>query len=171
MRPPPIPVRMNSLPVIYLKSEEIYIAQKPSIITTVLGSCIAVTMYSARWNVGAMCHALLPLCRERDGCGECQTRKYKYVECVIPEMLRLLAKRKIDPKELEVKLFGGSDMTMPKSKKPDIHAVGKQNTEAAVKTIRLHHLNLVKSDTGGDFGRKIFFLTNTGKILLKRLAK
>ncbi len=171
MQPPLSPVQMNGVTVIYLKSEEVRVADKPSIITTILGSCIAVTMHNARLRIGAMCHSLLPVCGENKSCDGCQTKKYKYVECVIPEMVRLLAKKGIGKEELEVKLFGGADMTMPKTKKPNIHAVGRHNAEIALKTIRLHDLKLVKSDIGGDFGRKLFFFTDTGRILLKRLAK
>jgi chemotaxis protein CheD len=37
----------------YLKPGEIHIADRPGIVTTVLGSCVSVTMYSPRLKTGA----------------------------------------------------------------------------------------------------------------------
>ncbi len=50
----------EKLPVYYLRPGELHIADHPGIVTTVLGSCVSVTMFSRRREVGAICHGLMP---------------------------------------------------------------------------------------------------------------
>jgi chemotaxis protein CheD len=45
---------------IFLKPGALYISEKPAIVSTILGSCIAVTIFNKRLKVGGICHALLP---------------------------------------------------------------------------------------------------------------
>ncbi|MGA2108628.1 MAG: hypothetical protein ABSH25_13400 [Syntrophorhabdales bacterium] len=45
---------------VFLKPGEIYVGEEPAEISTILGSCVSVTMFSKRVRVGAICHALLP---------------------------------------------------------------------------------------------------------------
>lgn len=49
-----------NFPQVYLKPGELYIAQEPTIILTILGSCIGATFWNRRLGVGALCHAMLP---------------------------------------------------------------------------------------------------------------
>ena len=50
----------DALPEVYLQPGESYLARKPTIIRTILGSCVGVTFWSARLGIGALCHAQLP---------------------------------------------------------------------------------------------------------------
>lgn len=159
----------TKLPVLYLKPAEMYMADRPSIVKTVLGSCISITMFNHRLKVGAICHGMLPHCRKKTecngGCAEC----FKYVDCSFKHMLERFKSLGIDHREIEIKLFGGSDMFITGSGERE--TVGAQNTKTALRMIRKERLNLSKSDTGGSQGRKIFFYTHTGEIFLKRLGK
>jgi len=49
--------------------------------------------------------------------------------------------------------------------------VGKQNIEMAKKTLHYEHINVKAVHVGGTFGRKIFFFTDTGEVLVKRIKK
>ena len=44
---------------------ELVLAREPTILATILGSCIGVTFWSARLGIGALCHAMLPRCPRR----------------------------------------------------------------------------------------------------------
>ncbi len=152
---------------VYLKPGEIYIARnEPTVVTTVLGSCISVAMFNERLNVAAICHGLLPKCRDKKACDESCSEGFRYVDCSIRHMLASFSSLGIRRSEIQVKLFGGSDMF--ESRNPSSISVGKQNIEAALKLIEDERLSLVSCDVGGPLGRKIFFHTQTGEILLKR---
>lgn len=158
-------MKINTLPFIYLKPNEVYIAPTPSIIETVLGSCVSVTMFNRRSRIGMISHCLLPKCKNEGACnGDC-SEGFKYVDCSICRMIEKYASYDIKRGDIEIKMFGGADMfTIIRSV-----SVGKQNISTALKTIKTEGLSLVASDVGGTRGRKIFFNTYTGEVLLKRL--
>ena len=154
---------------VYLKPGEMAVRDVPTRVTTVLGSCVAVTMYVSRFRVGAICHALLPRCRER---GQCQTgcaEPFKYVNCVVPEMIEAIKRRGARPRDIEVKLFGGADMFAPMPGSRRSVSVGGENVEEAIRAVEAFGLRIKVSDVGGTRGRKIFFFTHTGEVWLKRL--
>lgn len=159
------------LPVITLKPAELYISDHPAIVRTVLGSCVAVTMFDKRLGVAAMCHALLPQGNEAldQHAATTENLSYKYVQTVIPLMLQRLKTYGSEPKDLEVKLFGGADMLTVRTGNPNMQPVGKSNIDAVLQAIKAHNLELIVSDVGGHLGRKILFYTQTGEVLLKRI--
>ena len=50
----------SELSEVYLHPGESYLARKPAIIRTILGSCVGVTFWSGRIGAGALCHAHCP---------------------------------------------------------------------------------------------------------------
>ena len=164
----------KNLPTVYLKPGEIYFSDKPTMVSTVLGSCVSVTMFSASSCIGAICHGLLSNCKNNDAkiCakGQCMER-YKYVDCSIYEMLKKINAAGLKKSELEVKFFGGSEMITSKDKKPGWKTVGQENIMTAARIIQSEGLNLISYDVGGTAGRKIHFNTGTGEVFLKRLNK
>ncbi len=157
----------SQLAFIYLKPGEICITGDPSMIETVLGSCVSVTMFDRRSGVSMICHCLLPQCKNEIPCdGDC-SEGFKYVDCSILRMIKKFDSYDIMRSDIEVKVFGGADMfAVGKS-----ISIGKQNIETALKIIERERLNLLASDIGGTQGRKIYFNTNTGEVHLKRLNK
>lgn len=155
----------------YLKPGDFCLALQPAVIKTVLGSCLTVTMYSPRTGIGAACHALLPTCRDNDHhCppGTC-LNTFRYVECVIPEMLRRMQSHGLMVSELEVKIFGGADML---SKSLAAHQqVGSLNVRKAKAIFARMGMTIRNGDVGGGAGRKLIFDTRTGEVWIKRLNK
>ncbi|MBF0516480.1 MAG: chemotaxis protein CheD [Nitrospirae bacterium] len=156
------------LPLVFLKPGEVYVTEKPALVKTVLGSCVSVTMFDSARCVGAMCHGMLPDCGGK-GCGDCP-EKLKYVTCSVKYILDKIQVKGADAGRLQVKLFGGGEVLS--SRANDWKAsVGRQNIEAALSILEDLGLRPLTSDLGGDRGRKIFFNTQTGEVLLKKLRK
>jgi chemotaxis protein CheD len=151
---------------VYLKPAGLFITNKPFIVTTVLGSCVSVTLFHQRLGLAAICHALLPQCGKEPDCTNCHIEKYKYVACVIPEMIQKISKLGIRAAEIEVKLFGGTEMFASEILTP---SVGRQNIESAVRAIETGGMRLKNADVGGLVGRKIYFKTLTGQVFVKKL--
>lgn len=147
---------------IFLKPGEIFFSARPSIVSTVLGSCISVTMYSPRRHIGAICHAVLP---EEGAAGDA----FRYVDSSILAMLKAFDRQGIPRSGIEVKMFGGADMLRTGPAGGSDGSVGRKNIEIARQVVERERLRLVASDLGGGQGRKIIFNTRTGEILLKRL--
>ncbi|MCM0081354.1 chemotaxis protein CheD [Geomonas sp. Red32] len=152
---------------VYLKPGGLVIASKPTMVTTLLGSCVAVTLYCPRLRMGAICHAVLPACR-RSPCLECQLEGSKYVLCAVRLMLRHLAERGVNRSEIQAKLFGGAEMFTCRGKNG---SVGQQNAELALRLLQDEGIRLVSHDFGGERGRKLVFDTDSGEVYLKKLRK
>ena len=160
----------EELPMIHLKAGELYCSDQPALVVTVLGSCASVTFYSRRLGIGGICHGMLPTCGKGASCaGDC-AEKFTYVDCAIRQMAKFFDRCGVRRSEIEVKCFGGADMFAQAAEKPGLLSVGRQNCLIAEQTIKREGLTLVSRDLGGRQGRKIFFYTHTGEVLLKRLT-
>jgi chemotaxis protein CheD len=157
--------------IVYLKAGEMLFFKEPSVVMTVLGSCLTVTMFRPRSGFAAISHALLPRCPKRRHCDVSCGQEARYVECVVPSMVRQFIEAGGGLREIEVKLFGGADMFSSRAGGGASLSIGKQNIEAAVEAIQKMGLRVVVGDVGGMRGRKIFFNTETGEVLLKRLQQ
>ena len=153
---------LEQLPKIYLKPGELTINEHPAEVATVLGSCVAVTLYSPRHIVGAICHAMLPRGGESGG--------FKYVDGALGHMLGCFDRLGIPRSEIEAKLFGGSDM-FPVLHPTKVNTVGRQNIAMAQQLLQEEGLVPRVADVGGRQGRKLIFYPHTGEVFLKRLKK
>ncbi len=159
-------------PIHYLKPGGFFFLKIPGVIRTVLGSCVTVTMFDKNEKIGAACHPVLPECRnDKNACyfAGCKD-KFRYVECVIPEMMRLFRKEGITPDELEVKLFGGSEMITSNNPGKQVIRVGLMNIEMALNLLHSFEIQPDKRDTGGKSGRRLFFDTSTGDVWIKKIT-
>jgi len=91
------------------------------------------------------------------------------VECSIEQMVKRFTRIGALLREIEVKIFGGADMFAARPDSNGPVTVGKQNIATAMRIIKKEGLRIVSSDVGGVQGRKIFFNTRSGEVLLKRL--
>jgi len=159
------------LPQVYLKPGEMHFSEDPCVVVTVLGSCLSVTMYHRKRRLGGICHGLLPQCTDKTSCGGACGGGFKYVDCSIRRMVQLFDKHKVRRSEIEVKCFGGSDMFARPIERNHIASIGNQNIAAADEIFRKEGLRVHAIDVGGYQGRKIYFHTHTGDVLLKRLHR
>jgi len=155
---------------VHLQPGEVYIAHEPTIIQTILGSCVGVTFWSARLGVGALCHALLPRHPKKRGSGWDLLDGYRYVDFAIRDLATQFDRIGAARGELEIKLFGGADVLQvsPSSTRP---TVGKQNCEVAIEVSREEGLGVLASSLGGTLGRSIRFHTGTGEVQLRWLTR
>ncbi|MBF0456320.1 MAG: chemotaxis protein CheD [Nitrospirae bacterium] len=155
-----------TMPLIFLKPGEVYITEKPAMVKTVLGSCVSITLFDPVRRVAAICHGMLPDC----GGDDCEDypEKLQYVTCSIIHILNNMQDKGVITSTLEVKVFGGGDVLTYGGTRP---SVGRQNIDAALRILESLGLKPLTSDLGGDRGRKIFFNTQTGQVLLKKLRK
>ena len=154
----------NEYEKIYLKPAELCISRVPTLVTTILGSCVSVTMRSPKLGVAAICHALQPACPKLSMiCPEHCLKKYQYVSCVIPEMIRRMEAFGASREALDVKIFGGAAVLAT----PFDRSIGWQNITATVSILEHLGIGLKAHQVGGRFGRKIIFDTHTGEVKIK----
>jgi chemotaxis protein CheD len=142
---------------------ELFCGTHPTVVTTVLGSCVSVTMLCRRLSLWAICHAVLPQGNEDDPPGCC-----RYTDESIRRMSDWFERRGALRREIEVKLFGGAEILMERGPGSRFVPVGRANVDMALRTLESEKLRLLTSDTGGYTGRKIRFSSVTGDVMVKR---
>lgn len=142
----------------YLYPGTIFAHRERHLVTTILGSCIAVCVWHEKSGMGGINHFLLPLWNG-DGL---PTPKYGNVAINrLVEKIRTIAGRGT----LIAKVFGGASMWLQTS---GALAVGERNVELAFNTLEDMKIKVVSQDIGGGMGRKIIFDTESGTVLLRR---
>lgn len=161
----PVLAAMEDVPAaVILRPGYIHFAKEPTVVTTVLGSCVAATMHCARFRTGAICHALFPA-----GIPAAEDETFRYVDRSIEAMAAWFGRLGARRGEIEVKLFGGAGTRWSGEGGPASVNVGRSNVESALRTLASHGLRVAARDVGGTIGRKLYFVSHTGDVYLKRL--
>lgn len=137
---------------------EIFVGTKPTEITTVLGSCIAVCIYDKIEQVGGMNHYLVPLWNDNG------LQSPKYGNISIPKLIENMLNIGCEKYNLEAKIFGGGNVI---NVSQEDMMIGRKNILIAKEILRDYNIKLTAQDVGGNRGRKILMRSDTGKILLK----
>lgn len=148
---------------LYLMPGELTVTECPTLVTTVLGSCVAVTFYCKCLQLGAICHAVFPLSHGEE--------KFKFVDSSLRYMLECFSAHGIYAKDIVAKLFGGADMFDSLSLERRGKTVGWQNVLVAKEELQRHGVRLTAQDIGGEQGRRLVFNTQSGEVYLKRLRR
>ncbi len=131
---------------IFLQPGELWFGEDKTRIRTLLGSCVAITLWHPRRRIGGMCHYMLPhrprrgLAEELDG---------RYADEAMQLFLREMRRARTPPWEYQAKLFGGGHM-FAVSASPRRHAdISERNVERGRHLIREHGVTLAGEDLGG----------------------
>jgi chemotaxis protein CheD len=155
------------LPEVFVQPGEARLVREPSILRTLLGSCIGIAFRIPRLGVGALCHPMLPRCPARSAAILSRSAGRRYVDFAIRDLARHFDQLGASRDEVEVKLFGGGDvlLTGNTSMRP---TVGSLNIEVAMKVLEEEGFAVSASSLGGKRGVNIHFNTQTGEVLLQR---
>jgi chemotaxis protein CheD len=142
----------------------VFACDRPAVIRTVLGSCIAVCLYDPVSRVGGMNHYMLP--SMDDVLHQDDPARYglQAMEVLLGSMQKLGARRD----RLVAKLFGGGHVLATGTSDG---SVPMRNIEFIRRYVREERLQVVSQDLGGHAARAVHFYTHTGKALVKLLGK
>lgn len=143
---------------IFIHVGQICIATKPTEISTVLGSCVAVCLYDKIGMIGTMNHYLLPLW---NGNG---LQSPKFGNISIPKMIESMVSKGSLIQNVEAKIFGGANINITTNEEM---MIGKRNVMTAKEILAEYKIRIVAEDTGGNQGRRIMMRSDIGKIYLK----
>lgn len=99
-------IKPDNIIEIFLQPGDFYFGDRYTRIRTLLGSCIAITLWHSELLIGGMCHFMLPSRGEKravqpDG---------RYGDEAIQMFLNEVTRHRTKPNEYIVKIFGGSKM-------------------------------------------------------------
>ena len=141
----------------FLYPGTIFAEPTPHMISTVLGSCVAVCLWDHIACRGGMNHMMLPLWN-----GEgLATPKYGNIamEKLLARVLAIGCHRE----HLVAKVFGGANVS---GTGLEVFMIGDRNITLALQMLEEFRIRVVAKDVGGRVGRKIIMNSENGVILV-----
>ena len=135
---------------------------RPAVVSTVLGSCVSVTFFCPSHRIGGIFHALLPRKEAYAEPGR-PFPPYRYVDTATDQIAKRMQANGAQLSTLECKVFGGGS-TMLQGEL----GVGRDNAAAALDALGRLGLTPSASDVGQPVARKLFFVTHTGEVFIRR---
>jgi chemotaxis protein CheD len=143
---------------------EYFSSDEDIIISTILGSCIAVAMYDSSLQLGGLNHFMLP--------GELHGREFfreesgRYGMFAMELLINDLIKKGARRDKLAAKVFGGGHVLNTTSS----GSIPDSNIRFALDFLRTERIPIASQDVGGTEARKVMFFPRTARVLLKRFG-
>ena len=147
-----------------LQPGEVWFGAAPARVRTLLGSCVALTLWHPGLRVGGMCHYLLP----SRGPHTTRTLDGRYGNEAFALLLREIRRRGAVPAQFEAKLFGGGRMfaSQPGATLPGMD-VQQRNVTQARALVAANGLALRAEHLGGVGHRLIVLDLATGDVWMR----
>jgi chemotaxis protein CheD len=136
---------------------QVAVARAPERLWSILGSCVGVSIFDPKRQVGALGHIVLPA-----ACGR-EDMPGKFADTAIPYMLDLLKKLGVSNNSLVAKIAGGARMfgrSMPMD-------IGENNVHTIVGSLAKFGIELAARDIGGEKGRRVTLDCESGELLIE----
>lgn len=131
-------------------------------IKTLLGSCVAITLWHPTRRIGGMCHYMLPSRQRRGG----EALDGRYGDEAVESMVQAIGKAGARTQDFIAHLYGGAD-TMPESANLKFN-VGERNIEVGWELVDRYGFQLDGVDVGDNVPRTVILDIETGMVSMKR---
>lgn len=145
---------------VVLQPGDFYFGGGMTRVSTMLGSCVSITLWHPRRKIGGMCHYMLTerkqsMASALDG---------RFASEAFELFLQQVEAAGTRPGEYQAKLFGGANMLSgPDGEKVDI---GPRNIEYGRQLLSSRHITLIAEHVGGSGRRKLHFDLWSGDVWL-----
>lgn len=147
-------------PVVNLLPGELYFGEG-LLLRTLLGSCVAITLWEPRRKIGGMCHYLLPSRARRHG----EALDGRYGDEAILAMINAIEKAGAKPSDFICHLYGGADTMPDRGVKLN---VGERNIEQGWNLIDHFGFQVDGVDVGDNVPRTVSLDLRTGLVDVRR---
>lgn len=142
---------------------EFYVTKKPDeLLVTVLGSCVAACIRDPIAKIGGMNHFMLP--HHKSGSWGDDLRSARFGNFAMEKLINELIKAGAERSRMEIKLFGGGNVT------DTSNAIGSENAAFALRYLEAEGLRCSAQDLGGQLPRRIHYYPSTGRVVRKLLG-
>lgn len=145
----------------YLHPGNLFAHSEPHIVSTILGSCVAVCLFDPVLKIGGINHYLLPFWNKEG----LPTPKYGNVaiQRLVEKMIALGSNKK----HLEAKIFGGASQF--ENSNSAMLNVGQRNIQIAIDLLNKDNIRILGKDVGNTQGRRVLYMTNMGKVKVRMI--
>lgn len=145
---------------VFLIPGTVFCAPTCSVVSTVLGSCVAVCLWDTRLRVGGINHYMMAHRTE-------ELPSPRFGDVAIDQLLDGMTRLGCRVASLRAKIFGGAEV-LPFGASGD--TVGNQNVQIALELLGRHRIPILTRRTGGRTGVLIRLFTETGEVLVRPLV-
>ncbi len=153
----------NSLIRVYLLPGEYRVGDSRHRIRTLLGSCVSITLWHPRFQIGAMSHFVLYGSKHEGGLNA------RYGEDALTLMEQELYALGVKVTECQAKVFGGGAMFEAQGKTSMVD-IGRKNGEAAQRMLQERRIPIVSESLFGEGHRQIAFNVKTGDVWMRQVV-
>jgi len=151
----------------FINPGEFFFCESNCQIHTILGSCIAITLWHPDLLIGGMCHFVLPGSSAANKLALPDGRlNGRYADEAMALFEREITKRGTHFPEYQAKIFGGSNMIINSTLRED-ELIGTKNAEAAKKHLSEKGIPILAAHIGATGHRRIAFDVATGDVWVK----
>ncbi len=145
---------------VVLAAGDFYFGGGHTRISTLLGSCVSITLWHPRKRIGGMCHYMMT---ERNRAPD-MPLDGRYATEAFELFLQQVEQAGTRPSEYQAKLFGGANMFQEKNgSRMDI---GARNIEYGHRLLASRHIALIAEHVAGSGRRKLHFDLWSGDVWL-----
>jgi chemotaxis protein CheD len=148
-----------------LRPGDFYFGERGTRIRTLLGSCVAITLWHPQFLIGGMCHYLLP---EYRNSGKDSTLDGRYADEALQLFMQEIRNAGTHPCEYTVKMFGGGNQFA----KDGIHAnhnIPEKNINTGKQLLLKHGFQLSSFHLGGNGHRNVIFDIWSGAVWVQHV--
>ena len=152
---------------IFLQPGEFFFGEDKTRIRTLLGSCVAITLWHPKLHVGGMCHYMLPRRPRRPG-WENEPADGRYAEDAMKMFLREMQRTRTRASEFQVKLFGGGRMFRREKALEARQTIAEANVDFGRSAIAQCGFKLSAEDLGGHGHRNVILDVWSGDVWVRQ---
>ena len=145
----------------YLKPGYIFLNTEPSMISTVIASCVVVSLWDCRKKYGGMAHYLYPFTSSED------EATAVYGNVALSYLIRTFLNEGADKKNIKAQIFGGASL----QHLAECSEVAKENVSIARNVLARFKISIISEDVGGNLGRKLIYNTSTNEVIIYKVKK
>ena len=153
---------------IFLQPGDFYFGDEKTRIRTLLGSCVAITLWHPKERIGGMCHYMLP---QRPRHNHSHVLDGRYAEDAMQMFMNELRHSKTRPNEYQVKLFGGGSMFERLAHHKDNVDISQRNVEFGQNLIPQYGFKISGEDLGGKGHRNVILDVWNGDVWVKHAKR
>lgn len=157
-----LPTSYENLTEYFLNPGQLIFSKKPIIVSTVLGSCVSVCIHDSLNKWGGMCHYLLPEAPTDD------KKSTRYGTTAIYTLLhKFITENGSKREQLLASIIGGAFIVYDER---EFFFIGDKNIDLAFDILKKEKIRIYLTNTGGEYGRKVYFSTAYNHVFVKDFA-
>lgn len=142
----------------YLQPGHLFINREPSVVSTVIGTCVVVCLWDFKKRYGGANHFVQPVAKNKN------QAKVLYGNVATTTLIKMMMEQGSHLCDLEAQIIGGGIPPHNKNCK-----LGEKNIEVAKRMLSKYSISVVSCDVGGYKGRKFYFHTEKGECIIHKL--